>query len=65
MDLDSVSDVQDQKAKVDMYREALFKLLAQPTLAGWRELVEHGMHPRQWHSVLSTAVGHRSQDTRS
>ena len=42
MDLDSVTDASDHKAKLDLYRGALSKLLAQPSPAAWQEFADHG-----------------------
>jgi hypothetical protein len=44
MDLDSVSDASDHKAKLDLYRDALESLLAQPSPAAWQEFVDHGAY---------------------
>ena len=43
MDLDSVTDASDHKAKLDLYRNALSKLLAQPSPDAWQEFVDHGV----------------------
>lgn len=44
MDLDSVTDASDHKAKLDLYRDALAKLVAQPSPAAWQEFVDHGVY---------------------
>lgn len=37
-----MTDTSDHKAKLDLYRDALNKLVKQPSPEAWREFVDHG-----------------------